>query len=194
MPFILAGKDADSKQVAFVESPIDALSLRELGFGGRIVATVGNSAELAKAKADIYRQQGLEVVGAFDNDKAGAAMCRNLGQHTRLTPAAKTGTKTYAPSGSRLRNGRRWSWRSNRRGNGRGAVAGSLNRSPVCVDGLRLFVVCLSVFFLTKANLSPFQTNDGLSQYIPLGWCRGNKTLFNEFSHSPLIGGVAHWR
>lgn len=89
VPFILAGKDADSKQVAFVESPIDALSLRELGFGGRIVATVGNSAELAKAKADIYRQQGLEVVGAFDNDKAGAAMCRNLGQHTRLTPSGK---------------------------------------------------------------------------------------------------------
>ena len=44
---------------------------------------------MAKAKADIYRQQGLEVVGAFDNDKAGAAMCRNLGQHTRLTPSGK---------------------------------------------------------------------------------------------------------
>lgn len=89
VPFILAGKDEASKKVAFVESPIDALSLRELGFSGRIVATVGNSAELAKAKADIYRQQGLEVVGAFDNDKAGAAMCRNLGQHTRMTPSGK---------------------------------------------------------------------------------------------------------
>ena len=88
VPFILAGKDADSKQVAFVESPIDALSLRELGFGGRIVATVGNSAELAKAKADIYRQQGLEVVGRLTTTKQGRP-CRNLGQHTRLTPSGK---------------------------------------------------------------------------------------------------------
>jgi len=87
-PFILGASDKGQK-VAFVESPIDALSLRELGFAGRIVATVGNSAELAKAKADIYRQQGLTVVAAFDNDRAGDAMARSLGQCERMRPEGK---------------------------------------------------------------------------------------------------------
>lgn len=89
VPFILGAKDKESQKVAFVESPIDALSLRDLGFGGRIVATVGNAAELARAKADIYRQQGLTVVAAFDNDRAGDAMARSLGQCERLKPSGK---------------------------------------------------------------------------------------------------------
>jgi DNA primase len=88
-PFTLGANDKESQKVAFVESPIDALSLRDLGFGGRIVATVGNSSELAKTKADIYRQQGLTVVAAFDNDKAGEAMARSLGQCERMTPTGK---------------------------------------------------------------------------------------------------------
>lgn len=87
--FVLAAKDERSKEVAFVESPIDALSLKELGFGGRIVATVGNSAELAKSRADRYRAEGLTVVAAFDNDRAGEAMSRALGEHKRMRPAGK---------------------------------------------------------------------------------------------------------
>ena len=89
VPFILGASDKASQKVAFVESPIDALSLRDLGFGGRIVATVGNAAELAKAKADIYRKEGLTVVAAFDNDRAGDAMARSLGQCERMKPTGK---------------------------------------------------------------------------------------------------------
>ena len=89
VPFILGASDKASQKVAFVESPIDALSLRDLGFGGRIVATVGNAAELAKAKADIYRKEGLTVVAAFDNDRAGDAMARSLGQCERMRSEGK---------------------------------------------------------------------------------------------------------
>jgi 5S rRNA maturation endonuclease (ribonuclease M5) len=89
VPFILTASDKASQKVAFVESPIDALSLRDLGFGGRIVATVGNAAELAKATADIYRKEGLTVVAAFDNDRAGDAMARSLGQCERMKPTRK---------------------------------------------------------------------------------------------------------
>jgi hypothetical protein len=89
VPFILGASDKTNQKVAFVESPIDALSLRELGFGGRIVATVGNSADLAKAKAEIYRKEGLIVVAAFDNDRAGDAMARSLGQCERMRPEGK---------------------------------------------------------------------------------------------------------
>ena len=89
VPFVLGASDKASQKVAFVESPIDALSLRELGFGGHIVATMGNAADLAKAKADTYRKDGLTVVAAYDNDKAGEAMTRNLGQCERMKPEGK---------------------------------------------------------------------------------------------------------
>ena len=50
----------------------------------------GNSAELAKEKAKIYREQGLTVVAAFDNDKAGEKMAANLGYpRERLYPEGK---------------------------------------------------------------------------------------------------------
>lgn len=88
-PFILGPSDKASQKVAFVESPIDALSLRTLGFSGRIVATVGNAAEVAKALAERYRAEGLTIVAAFDNDKAGDAMARNLGQCERMRPQGK---------------------------------------------------------------------------------------------------------
>ena len=87
-PFIMA--DRGEKKVAFVESSIDAISLWELGFKGRIVSMSGNSAELAKEKAKIYREQGLTVVAAFDNDRAGEKMAANLGYpRERLYPEGK---------------------------------------------------------------------------------------------------------
>jgi DNA primase len=50
----------------------------------------GNSAELAKEKAKIYREQGLTVVAAFDNDRAGEQMAANLGYpRERLYPEGK---------------------------------------------------------------------------------------------------------
>jgi hypothetical protein len=87
-PFIMA--DRGDKKVAFVESTIDALSLHELGFKGRIVSMSGNSSALAKAKAAIYREQGLTVVAAFDNDRAGEQMAVNLGTpREQLLPQGK---------------------------------------------------------------------------------------------------------
>jgi hypothetical protein len=88
LPWILPPAVENVGKVAFVESPIDALSLRQMGFKGQIHATLGNAAQLDKL-ADRYRSAGLTVVGAFDNDKAGAAMCRALGAHERITPNGK---------------------------------------------------------------------------------------------------------
>jgi hypothetical protein len=77
-------------KVAFVESSIDALSLWELGFKGRIVSLSGNSVELSKEMAKKYREDGLTVVAAFDNDKAGEQMAANLGYpRERLYPEGK---------------------------------------------------------------------------------------------------------
>jgi hypothetical protein len=78
MPFFVA--DRGDKKVAFVESAIDALSLYELGFKGKIVSMSGNSTALAKALATKSREQGLTVVAAFDNDRAGEQMAAQLGQ------------------------------------------------------------------------------------------------------------------
>jgi hypothetical protein len=87
-PFIMA--DRGEKKVAFVESSIDAISLFELGFKGRIVSMSGNSATLAKEKAKTYREQGLTVVAAFDNDRAGEQMAANLGYpRERIYPNGK---------------------------------------------------------------------------------------------------------
>lgn len=76
-PFIMA--DRGQPKVAFVESAIDAMSLSELGFKGRIVSMAGSSAAQAKERAEMYRQQGLTVVAAFDNDRAGEQMAAQLG-------------------------------------------------------------------------------------------------------------------
>jgi DNA primase len=76
--------------VAFVESPIDALSLREFGFSGTIVATVGNAPETARQLAENYRSQGMTIVAAFDNDRAGGQMAHALGYpHETLKPRGK---------------------------------------------------------------------------------------------------------
>lgn len=77
--FTLEAKDPEKRQVAFVESAIDAVSLSELGFKGKIVSLSGNSAAVAKAKAAHYRSSGLTVVAAFDNDRAGDKMALHLG-------------------------------------------------------------------------------------------------------------------
>lgn len=66
-------------KAAFVESAIDALSLRGLGFQGEIVSLTGNAAcgiELASK----YRARGYVVLAAFDADKAGDLMVKSLGE------------------------------------------------------------------------------------------------------------------
>jgi|GEM_PF-1544436 len=87
--FILGAKDKQNCYAAFVESPIDALSLRELGFSGRIIATIGNFGEIVSNKVAFYRKEGLKIVSAFDNDLAGENMSKVLGEHIRLRPKHK---------------------------------------------------------------------------------------------------------
>jgi hypothetical protein len=88
-PFILK-KKGDKKEVAFVESPIDALSLRSLGFEGEVVATMGQAgASLTSSLATFYRQEGWKVFSAFDADKAGEGMSKALGASERMRPKAK---------------------------------------------------------------------------------------------------------
>lgn len=78
----------EAKKLALVESAIDAISLKQLGFKGSIVGLGGNSPELASQLAQQAREQGLEVVAAFDADEAGDRMAVRLGQSTRLKPLA----------------------------------------------------------------------------------------------------------
>jgi Plasmid recombination enzyme/Toprim-like/Protein of unknown function (DUF3991) len=86
-PFYL--QERGEKKVAFVESSIDALSLHDMGFKGRIVSTAGNSTEYARKLAAMHKEQGFTVVAAFDNDKAGERMAVNLQACERLRSKGK---------------------------------------------------------------------------------------------------------
>jgi Plasmid recombination enzyme/Toprim-like/Protein of unknown function (DUF3991) len=86
-PFYLV--ERGEKKVAFVESSIDALSLHDMGFKGRIVSTAGNSTEYARKLAAMHKEQGFTVVAAFDNDKAGERMAVNLQACERLRSKGK---------------------------------------------------------------------------------------------------------
>lgn len=86
-PFILTGDlKAKTREVAFTESCIDALSLRQMGFVGEIVATSGQSGKSARELADGYRMLRFEVVAAFDDDKAGNLMADAIGALRRIGP------------------------------------------------------------------------------------------------------------
>ena len=72
------------KEVAFTESCIDAISLRQLGYEGEIVATCGLSAASARAKADIFRRGGFQIVAAFD---AGNNMADAINADRHIVPS-----------------------------------------------------------------------------------------------------------
>lgn len=61
-------------------SAIEALSLYELGFEGRVMSLAGSTATEARKQADRVRQEGLTVVAAFSNDRAGDQLSAHLGQ------------------------------------------------------------------------------------------------------------------
>jgi len=88
-PFILAARGAGSLKVAFVESAIDAMSLYDMGFDGKIVSLAGSSSAQARERAHAYRKQGLHVVAAFDNDAAGNAMAKQIEPCIRMRPNSK---------------------------------------------------------------------------------------------------------
>ena len=85
--FVLDGK---TKEVAFVESSIDALSLKTKGFNGTVVSTTGNpsSAEISKI-ADEYGKMGFKIFAAFDNDGPGEAMSKLIYPSERMRPINK---------------------------------------------------------------------------------------------------------
>ena len=67
-PFRINGFGAE---IAFVESAIDAMSLRDLGFSGTILSFGGCARGLIQRYGCEAEQKGLKVWGAFDNDQAG---------------------------------------------------------------------------------------------------------------------------
>ncbi len=76
--FWLAARKAAEERVALVESAIDAISLADLGFGGRIVSVAGGSSMeyYARLLAKFPR-----LVAAFDADKAGDTLAAALAAH-----------------------------------------------------------------------------------------------------------------
>lgn len=97
--FILRRGAEDVKKVAFVESSIEAISLYELGkFNGKIIATGGNAATMAREAAEKYRQDGYVVYAAFNNDKSGDAQASGIGSAERLRPVLNDWNNDLAAS------------------------------------------------------------------------------------------------
>ena len=74
-PFRLEGT---LHEIAFVESAIDALSLRQMEFEGTILSFAGAAKGLIEEHGRISQQRGLTIYGAFDNDPAGERFFRIL--------------------------------------------------------------------------------------------------------------------
>lgn len=93
-PFILPAQAG--KKAALVESGIDALSLRALGFSGMILAFGGQAKRLITETAQKLHDKGWEVICAFDNDKTGQRLAADvelalmgLASPSRMTPSSK---------------------------------------------------------------------------------------------------------
>lgn len=80
-------------EIAFVESAIDALSLREHFFLGTILSFGGCAKGLIQSYGRAAREKGLRVFAAFDNDSAGelfvAALKESVPASERLLPTEK---------------------------------------------------------------------------------------------------------
>lgn len=71
-------KASNDKTAAFVESGIEALSYKALGFGGLVISTTGGAVKLPLAMAKGLDERGYELVMAFNADKAGDALAKTL--------------------------------------------------------------------------------------------------------------------
>ena len=88
MPFIIP--NGTEKRIAFVESAIDAMSLYDLNFKGKIASTSGNPGNFFQTMAKYYQNEGFTIIAAFDNDRAGDQMAANLGHsNQRMRPKLK---------------------------------------------------------------------------------------------------------
>ncbi len=65
-------------QAAFVESAIDAISLRELGFKGRIISTAGAVSKNSIGLARFLIAVGIKITAAFDSDDAGRRYTKQM--------------------------------------------------------------------------------------------------------------------
>ena len=74
-PFRLEGAGTE---IAFVESAIDAMSLRDLGFTGTILSFGGCAKGLIQNYGREAREKGLKVWAGFDNDLAGESFFKAL--------------------------------------------------------------------------------------------------------------------
>lgn len=74
-PFRLSGVGTE---IAFVESAIDAMSLRGLGFTGDILSFGGSAKGLIQHYGREARGKGLKIWGGFDNDQAGESFFEAL--------------------------------------------------------------------------------------------------------------------
>src|SRR6218665_176810 len=75
--FVLHAADGVT-EVAFVESSIDAISFCQLGFKGTVIAYGGQAIKRCTEEAVRHHAEGKKIIAAFDNDKAGNAMSKQL--------------------------------------------------------------------------------------------------------------------
>lgn len=89
--FTLPPEGTEDKSHALVESAIDALSLRQLGFKGRITSMTGTAShESVVSVRKLAKEHREELIAAFDNDPAGHKMAAALGADAkRLRPQGK---------------------------------------------------------------------------------------------------------
>jgi hypothetical protein len=71
-------KADETRQAAFVESGIEALSYRALRGSGLIVSTTGSAIERPVALARLLKERGYEVVAAFNADKSGDRLAERM--------------------------------------------------------------------------------------------------------------------
>lgn len=85
--------EGTDKKVAFCESAIDALSLKQKGFTGTVYSTAGANMKAVKAYAKGHKIQGMQIFAAFDNDLQGERYSKDLHSEVpetkRLKPTSK---------------------------------------------------------------------------------------------------------
>jgi hypothetical protein len=72
--------DGTGARIAFTESGIDALSLRQKGFEGTIYSSSGAAMKAVISTAKALHSQGKTIIAAFDNDTPGERYARELAQ------------------------------------------------------------------------------------------------------------------
>ncbi len=86
--FILKGDS--TRTAAFVESGIEALSLRSLHGSGLVISTTGSAIELPSQMIKMLSARGFHIVAAFNADQAGDRMSERLSEASGILMHRKT--------------------------------------------------------------------------------------------------------